>query len=170
MEGETQENLETIKKIVANRILEVRTIKEISQEELAEKLDISSQTISLWERCNHLPKSLDIFKICQILGCSSDYIMGLADTTSRDLKPQQFELRTTRYIHLDGDTASCKRKKTLYLILDTFTLKCLELSELLSIYSGENPATAPILINKLCQKYPTNNGHIEIPLLSYFID
>lgn len=170
MERETQENSETIKKRVASRILEVRTIRNLPQRELAEKLDIDVQTISLWERCNHLPKSLDIFKICQVLGCSADYIIGLTDTTSRDLEPQQFELRTTRYIHLGGDIAICKRKKTLYLILNTFNLKCLELSELLSIHSGENPVTAPILINKLCQKYTTNNGHIEIPLLSYFID
>lgn len=171
MERETQENRDAIKSIVADRIWEIRKINNLTQAALAETLNIDHQTVSNWERGNRLPQSYDLLNICNIYGFSFEYIMGISSIPYiTDISTQHLTTKKTRYIKIIEDTVLSKQRVTLYLNLDKHILCCLELEELLSIYSGENPATEPTLISKLCQKYPKNKEYIEIPLLSYFID
>ena len=48
----------------------------MSQEELADKLAVSRQTISKWETGVCLPDTEKIVKICQLFNCSSDTLLN----------------------------------------------------------------------------------------------
>ncbi len=61
------------------RLKELRLEKEISQKELARKLDLSEKTVSHYESGYSEP-SLDILiKICGHFNISADYLLGLTD-------------------------------------------------------------------------------------------
>ena len=64
---------------IQKRLREAIAYGNVSQKELAEKLQINPSTVSKYMRLNKYP-SLDTFaNICEILDVSSDYILGLSD-------------------------------------------------------------------------------------------
>ncbi len=54
-------------------IKKLRQKRGITQEELAEKLGVTRQTISLWEKNDHEPESENLRTLCDELGVSYDY-------------------------------------------------------------------------------------------------
>ncbi len=52
--------------------------------ELAEKLDVSNQTISKWEKGGALPRGEHLIKLSNIFGCSTDYLLGLEDVRNHE--------------------------------------------------------------------------------------
>ena len=61
---------------IGNKISELRKKKNMTQEELAEKLNVARQTISKWE-CNETSPSLeDASKLAKILGVSLNELVG----------------------------------------------------------------------------------------------
>jgi transcriptional regulator with XRE-family HTH domain len=71
------ENLQTLRKK-----------ENISQEELAEKLEVSRQAVSKWESGGGYPETEKLLKICEIFNCSLDSLMKgkIEETTNIDLK------------------------------------------------------------------------------------
>lgn len=61
--------------ILANKITELRKKNGWSQEELAEKLDVSRQSISKWESAQSVPDMNRILKMSEIFGVSTDYLL-----------------------------------------------------------------------------------------------
>ena len=59
-----------------NRLSEARRQKDMTQMELAEKLGISFQAVSSWERGNTMPDIAKLPDIADILGVSVDYLLG----------------------------------------------------------------------------------------------
>ena len=59
-----------------NNLAFLRTEKGLSQEKLAEMLDVSRQTISRWESGETLPSTDNLIRLSQTLGVSVDYLMG----------------------------------------------------------------------------------------------
>ena len=57
---------------IGERLLKLRKEKNISQEELANELDVSRQTISKWETDQSLPDSDKIIPLCKYFGITSD--------------------------------------------------------------------------------------------------
>ena len=53
----------------------LRKMSHISQEELAEKLNVSRQAISKWESNDCYPETEKLIKICEIFNCSMDTIL-----------------------------------------------------------------------------------------------
>lgn len=51
----------------------LRKIKNMSQEQLAEKLEVSRQAVSKWESGNGYPETEKLITICEIFDCSMDY-------------------------------------------------------------------------------------------------
>ncbi|MBQ9714041.1 MAG: helix-turn-helix transcriptional regulator [Clostridia bacterium] len=66
-----------MKKIFAERLKELRTEKGLGQETLADALDVSHGTISLWENCLREPKLSNLIRIAKYFGVSIDYLAGL---------------------------------------------------------------------------------------------
>ena len=61
--------------ILADKISELRRSNNLSQEELAEKMDVSRQSVSKWESGNSIPDLNKIIKLSEIFGVSTDYLI-----------------------------------------------------------------------------------------------
>lgn len=64
-----------------NRLYELRRSKNISQEELAELLDVSRQSISKWENDKAYPEMTRLLFMSDYFGVSLDYLMRGTDNT-----------------------------------------------------------------------------------------
>lgn len=172
LEEKDQSKTTDMKTMVANRIREIREDQGLTQEEFATEVDISSQTVSLWERGKILPKCEYIYTICKESGYSPAYIVGLSEIPYiiDDFESLNFKIKTTRYIHINDDIVISKRKKHLCLQLDKKFLKRLEIKELLSFYPEEELNAELSLIEKAMQKYQTDESYLEIPILTYLTD
>lgn len=60
---------------IGERLLKLRRDKNISQEELANELDVSRQTVSKWETDQSLPDSDKIIPLCEYFGITSDELL-----------------------------------------------------------------------------------------------
>ena len=65
-------NIET-----ANRLLQYRKQAGLSQEELAEKIGVSRQAVSKWERSEASPDTDNLVMLAEIYGVSLDEMLGL---------------------------------------------------------------------------------------------
>ena len=61
--------------ILADKITELRKKNGLSQEELAEKLDVSRQSISKWESAQSIPDMNRILKMSEVFGVSTDLLL-----------------------------------------------------------------------------------------------
>lgn len=60
---------------IGERIYEIRKKRNLSQGELAEKLDVSRQTISKWENNMCMPEVEKLVQLSDTLGVTADYIL-----------------------------------------------------------------------------------------------
>lgn len=61
--------------ILADKILQLRRSNGWSQEELAERLNISRQSVSKWESAQSIPDIGKILELSQIFGVTTDYLL-----------------------------------------------------------------------------------------------
>ena len=61
--------------ILADKIIDLRKKNGWSQEELADKLGVSRQSISKWEGAQSMPDMNRILKMSEIFGVSTDYLL-----------------------------------------------------------------------------------------------
>lgn len=57
---------------IGNRIYELRTGRNLSQGDLAEKLDVSRQSVSKWETDSSVPELDKLMKLCDVFDVSLD--------------------------------------------------------------------------------------------------
>ena len=67
---------------LANRLYEYRKQSGLSQEELAEKLGISRQSVSKWERAESCPDTDNLIELSKIYNVTMDELLN----TSKDIK------------------------------------------------------------------------------------
>lgn len=61
--------------ILADKIIDLRKKNGWSQEELAEKLDVSRQSVSKWESAQSVPDMKRILMMSELFGVSTDYLL-----------------------------------------------------------------------------------------------
>lgn len=61
----------------ANRLAELRRAHNLSQEELAERLGVSRQAVSKWERAESSPDTDNLIALARLYGTSLDVLLGL---------------------------------------------------------------------------------------------
>lgn len=61
--------------ILADKILALRRSSGMSQEELAEKLNVSRQSISKWESATSIPDISKILELARLFGVTTDYLL-----------------------------------------------------------------------------------------------
>lgn len=61
------------------RIKELRLENNMTQKQLAEKLQVDFRTVSFWENERFEPNIEQIFKLCALFGVSSDYLIGIKE-------------------------------------------------------------------------------------------
>ena len=66
---------------IGDRLLKLRKEKNISQEELANELDVSRQTVSKWETNQSMPDFDKIVPLCNFFGITTDELL----TGSKDI-------------------------------------------------------------------------------------
>lgn len=60
---------------IGDRLLELRRERNLSQEDLANKLDVSRQTVSKWETNQSIPDFNKIVPICEYFGITTDELL-----------------------------------------------------------------------------------------------
>lgn len=65
--------------IFAERLKELRTEKGLSIMKLSKMIGVSDASICHWENCQNIPNILELKKIAQFFGVTSDYMLGLDD-------------------------------------------------------------------------------------------
>jgi len=61
---------------LSDKILKLRKSNDLSQEELAEKLNVSRQAISRWEMGSSQPDASNILQLSKLFGVTSDYLLN----------------------------------------------------------------------------------------------
>ncbi|MDT2862672.1 helix-turn-helix domain-containing protein [Lactococcus lactis] len=56
-----------------------RKSKNLTQKELADKIDVKTRTVASYEQGSAYPSIEVLGKICDTLGISSDYLLGISD-------------------------------------------------------------------------------------------
>ena len=92
----------------ADRLIQLRKAKGLSQEDLADSLGVSRQAISRWEQGNTFPDLLNLQKIMKVFGVSADYLIcdEYADEGNNDDLPapetdklqSQFDFKANRFL------------------------------------------------------------------------
>ncbi len=81
----------------------LRKVKNMSQEQLAEKLEVSRQAVSKWESGNGYPETEKLITICEIFDCSMDNLLKgkiSADTTGEKKKYENLQNKFSKGIAL----------------------------------------------------------------------
>lgn len=60
------------------RLREARQAADLTQVELAARLDVTQGMVSAWERGDRIPRTMSIFRLAMALGVSADWLLGLA--------------------------------------------------------------------------------------------
>ena len=66
---------------IGNRIKEIRIDNKLTQAQIAKKLNVTQDSISLWENNKRLPDTQYIIEICKIFNIKADYLLCLEDET-----------------------------------------------------------------------------------------
>ncbi|MCP3764061.1 helix-turn-helix transcriptional regulator [Domibacillus sp. A3M-37] len=78
---------------INNRIRELRKKIGLTQRELAEKISVSPQVISNWERNYTNPDHADVKKLSEIFECSTDYLLGTSDSHFNPAQSDKKEMK-----------------------------------------------------------------------------
>ena len=89
---------------IGNRIVSLRKAQQFSQEEIAEKIGVSRQSVSKWENDSCAPDAYNLIALATILDTNVEYIV--TGKTSADEKPR-----------MNKDAAEVKQLSTLGFIL-----------------------------------------------------
>ena len=65
--------------MIGERLAEVRKDHGDTQQDLADKLNVTKFTISNWEQEKSVPSHELLVKVCQIYSVSADYLLGISD-------------------------------------------------------------------------------------------
>ena len=75
---------------IANRLVELRKKNNLSQEELADKLGLSRQAVSKWERAEASPDTDNLICLAKIYGVSLDDLLN-TDQSVEDIAKETKE-------------------------------------------------------------------------------
>lgn len=67
------------------KLIRLRKARGFSQEELAEKLEVSRQAVSRWELGSTLPDIPNLVQLCELFGVTTDYLVreeGISDSAN----------------------------------------------------------------------------------------
>ena len=83
---------------IGKKILQLRTERGISQEQLAELTDVSRQSVSKWEMDMTLPQIDKVLVLCQLFGITTDQLLQ----EHIDLTPVTDQPKKNKYFGTDG--------------------------------------------------------------------
>ena len=94
--------------MIADKIKNARTIKKLTQEQVAEDLNVSRQTISNWENGKSLPDIVSIIRMSELYDLSLDELLKgdatLLNKIERDMKVAKAENNVIKFMRKRSDT------------------------------------------------------------------
>ena len=90
--------------MLGDNIKKFRKASNLSQEELAERIDVSRQAISRWELGSTLPDAPNLLKLSDLFSVSIDYLL-------RDDEDETTHLPPTKEIHREPTEKELKQRK-----------------------------------------------------------
>ena len=84
--------------IFADKLVRLRKKSGMSQEELAERMNVSRQSVSKWESAQSVPDLEKILRLGELFGVTTDYLL------KDEIEDEEF---------VGKDTSECNRKITL---------------------------------------------------------
>ena len=99
----------------SEKIINLRRAHGWSQEDFAEKLNISRQAISRWENDSALPDALNILQISKLFGVTTDYLLNDDYTSDEDIPAIKNATQET-------DSIVLKKKQWHFIAAICFTL------------------------------------------------
>ncbi len=94
--------------ILADKIIENRKKNGWSQEELAEKLGVSRQSVSKWEGAQAIPDMKKILQLAEVFGVTTDYLLRdeIEDRPAMEIEPVDRDLvETVRSVSIEEANA-----------------------------------------------------------------
>lgn len=82
-----------------DKIIKLRKINGWSQEELAEKLDVSRQAISRWENGTALPDAQNVLQISKLFHVTTDYLLNDDYESDDDIPAVQIATKETKDLY-----------------------------------------------------------------------
>ena len=70
---------------LSEKIIQLRKVNSQSQEDLAEKMDVSRQAISRWENGTALPDSNNLLQLSKLFNVTADYLLNEDYTSDNDI-------------------------------------------------------------------------------------
>ena len=103
--------------MIADKIKNARTIKKLTQEQVAEDLNVSRQTISNWENGCSVPDSSMLISLADELDTSVSILLGenVSESPADDLRKQEREF--LRFIREDAHF--CKYYDAIFILFNT---------------------------------------------------
>lgn len=71
--------------MVADRIKDLREKNELTQTELAKKLNVTRSSVNAWEMGISVPSTALIVDIAKLFHISTDYLLGIKETSTLDI-------------------------------------------------------------------------------------
>ena len=71
--------------MVADRIKQLRTSNNMTQADLAKKLNITRSSVNAWEMGISIPSTTYIVELSQLFKVSTDYLLGLSNNITLDV-------------------------------------------------------------------------------------
>ena len=93
---------------LADKIIKLRKVMGWSQEDLAERLNVSRQAISRWENDTALPDAQNVLQISKLFGVTTDYLLNDDYESDADIPAVQAAEQETENLF--------SKKKRLHLI------------------------------------------------------
>ena len=87
--------MEDLKPIIAKNIIDLRRAADITQAQLAEKLNYSDKAVSKWERGEAIPGVTTLKEIADLFGVTVDYLISAEHETENQIK-REFSERQRR--------------------------------------------------------------------------
>ncbi len=76
---------------VSEKILKLRKANNLTQEELAEKLDVSRQSISKWESGQTIPELEKLVALSEVFQVTTDYLLKPSELDELSIKTEMLE-------------------------------------------------------------------------------
>lgn len=76
---------------LSNKIYEMRRAQGLSQEQLAEKLNVSRQSVSKWESGEAIPELERLIELSKIFNVTTDYLLKESDVDELTIRTKMLE-------------------------------------------------------------------------------
>ena len=87
--------------IFADKLIELRKKNGWSQEELAEKLNVTRQSVSKWEGAQAIPELAKILLLAQLFGVTTDYLLRDEIEQAENTEAEEWDRPALRRVSME---------------------------------------------------------------------